>query len=772
MIIIRYSPIREESDGNVQDRRLLQRCEGPFFCILPYAILTIKTLKNPAFYTLLYIQVRKSDDNSFLSPTFFVILQPNNKNILANMEQKNFKRTTVTAALPYANGGVHIGHLAGVYVPADIYVRYLRLKKQDVVFIGGSDEHGVPVTIRAKKEGITVQEVVDRYHNLIKKSFEDFGISFDVYSRTTSPTHNKFASDFFRTLYDKGVLEEKVEEQFCDEVTGEFLTDRNIVGTCPRCGAEGAYGDQCEKCGATLSPEELINPTNKNNPGHGLVKKPTKNWYLPLNKYQDWLKKWILEGHKEWRTNVYGQCKSWLDMDLQPRAMTRDLDWGIPVPVEGADGKVLYVWFDAPIGYISNTKELCDAHPEKWGTWQKWWQDPETRLVHFIGKDNIVFHCIIFPTMLKAHGDYILPDNVPANEFLNLEDDKISTSRNWAVWLHEYLVDLPGKQDVLRYVLTANAPETKDNNFTWKDFQERNNSELVAVYGNFVNRALQLTKKYWGGVVPACGELQEVDEKAIAEFKDVKEKVEQYLNVFKFREAQKEAMNLARIGNRYITECEPWKVWKTDPKRVETILNISLQLVANLAIAFEPFLPFSSEKLRKMINMPNFEWTQLGSTDLLKAGTQLGEPELLFEKIEDEVIERQLQKLADTKKANEEASYQAAPIKPEVSFDDFEKLDIRVGHILNCEKVKKSKKLLKFTIDDGSGVERTICSGIAAYYEPEQLIGKDVLFVANFAPRKMMGIESQGMILSAVNFDGSLNVTSLLGKVKPGSQVG
>ena len=772
MIIIRYSPIREESDGNVRDGRLLQRCEGPFFCILPYAILTIKTLKNPAFYTLLYIQVRKSDDNSFLSPTFFVILQPNNKNILANMEQKNFKRTTVTAALPYANGGVHIGHLAGVYVPADIYVRYLRLKKQDVVFIGGSDEHGVPVTIRAKKEGITVQEVVDRYHNLIKKSFEDFGISFDIYSRTTSPTHNKFASDFFRTLYDKGVLEEKVEEQFCDEVTGEFLTDRNIVGTCPRCGAEGAYGDQCEKCGATLSPEELINPTNKNNPGHGLVKKPTKNWYLPLNKYQDWLKKWILEGHKEWRTNVYGQCKSWLDMDLQPRAMTRDLDWGIPVPVEGADGKVLYVWFDAPIGYISNTKELCDAHPEKWGTWQKWWQDPETRLVHFIGKDNIVFHCIIFPTMLKAHGDYILPDNVPANEFLNLEDDKISTSRNWAVWLHEYLVDLPGKQDVLRYVLTANAPETKDNNFTWKDFQERNNSELVAVYGNFVNRALQLTKKYWGGVVPACGELQEVDEKAIAEFKDVKEKVEQYLNVFKFREAQKEAMNLARIGNRYITECEPWKVWKTDPKRVETILNISLQLVANLAIAFEPFLPFSSEKLRKMINMPNFEWTQLGSTDLLKAGTQLGEPELLFEKIEDEVIERQLQKLADTKKANEEASYQAAPIKPEVSFDDFEKLDIRVGHILNCEKVKKSKKLLKFTIDDGSGVERTICSGIAAYYEPEQLIGKDVLFVANFAPRKMMGIESQGMILSAVNFDGSLNVTSLLGKVKPGSQVG
>ena len=688
------------------------------------------------------------------------------------MEQKNFKRTTVTAALPYANGGVHIGHLAGVYVPADIYVRYLRLKKQDVVFIGGSDEHGVPVTIRAKKEGITVQEVVDRYHNIIKKSFEEFGISFDIYSRTTSKIHHQFASDFFRTLYDKGVLEEKVEEQFCDEVTGEFLTDRNIVGTCPRCGAEGAYGDQCEKCGATLSPEELINPTNKNNPGHGLIKKPTKNWYLPLGKYQDWLKQWILEEHKEWRPNVYGQCKSWLDMDLQPRAMTRDLDWGIPVPVEGAEGKVLYVWFDAPIGYISNTKELCDAHPEKWGTWQKWWQDPETRLVHFIGKDNIVFHCIIFPTMLKAHGDYILPDNVPANEFLNLEDDKISTSRNWAVWLHEYLVDMPGKQDVLRYVLTANAPETKDNNFTWKDFQERNNSELVAIYGNFVNRALQLTKKYWNGVVPACGELQEVDKKAIAEFKDVKEKVEQFLDVFKFREAQKEAMNLARIGNKYITECEPWKVWKTYPKRVETILNISLQLVANLAIAFEPFLPFSSDKLRKMINMHNFEWSQLGRTDLLKAGDPLAEPELLFEKIDDETIEKQLQKLEDTKKANEEASYKAEPIKPEVSFEDFEKLDIRVGHILNCEKVKKSKKLLKFTIDDGSGVERTICSGIAAYYEPEQLIGKDVLFVANFAPRKMMGIESQGMILSAVNFDGSLNVTSLLGKVKPGSQVG
>lgn len=688
------------------------------------------------------------------------------------MEENKFKRTTVTAALPYANGGVHIGHLAGVYVPADIYVRYLRLKKQEVMFIGGSDEHGVPVTIRARKEGITVQEVVDRYHNLIKKSFEDFGISFDIYSRTTSKIHHKFASDFFRTLYDKHELVEKTEEQFCDEVTGEFLTDRNIVGTCPRCGAEGAYGDQCEKCGATLSPEELINPTNKNNPGHGLVKKATKNWYLPLNKWQDWLKQWILEDHKEWRPNVYGQCKSWLDMDLQPRAMTRDLDWGIPVPVEGAEGKVLYVWFDAPIGYISNTKELCDAQPEKWGPWQKWWQDPTSRLVHFIGKDNIVFHCIVFPTMLKAHGDYILPDNVPSNEFLNLENDKISTSRNWAVWLHEYLVDFPGKQDVLRYVLTANAPETKDNNFTWKDFQDRNNNELVAVYGNFVNRALQLTKKYFNGVVPECGELQEVDLKTIEEFKDVKQKVEALLDTFKFRDAQKEAMNLARIGNKYITDCEPWHVAKTDMERVKTILYLSLQLVANLEIAFEPFLPFSSARLREMLNVTDTDWAQLGSTELLKPGHQLGTPALLFEKIEDEAIEAQLKKLEDTKKANEAANYVAAPIKENVDFDTFEKLDIRVGHIKDCQKVKKSKKLLQFTIDDGSGVDRTILSGIAAYYEPEQLIGKDVLFVANFAPRKMMGIESQGMILSAVNFDGTLNVTTVTGSVKPGSQVG
>ena len=684
-----------------------------------------------------------------------------------------YKRTTVTAALPYANGGVHIGHLAGVYIPADIYVRYLRLKGEEVVFIGGSDEHGVPVTIRAKKEGITTQEVVDRYHNLIKKSFEDFGISFDIYSRTTSDIHHKFASDFFRKLYDDGKLKEITEEQYCDEVTGEFLTDRNIVGTCPRCGAEGAYGDQCEKCGATLSPDELINPTNKNNPGHGLVKRPTKNWYLPLGEYQEWLKQWILEDHKEWRSNVYGQCKSWLDMDLQPRAMTRDLEWGIPVPVEGAEGKVLYVWFDAPIGYISNTKELCDAQPERFGSWEKWWKDPETKLVHFIGKDNIVFHCIIFPVMMKAHGGYIMPDNVPANEFLNLENDKISTSRNWAVWLHEYLVDMPGKQDVLRYVLTANAPETKDNNFTWRDYQERNNSELVAIYGNFVNRALQLTKKYFQSVVPAAGEMLSVDNDAIAEFKDIKDKVESLLDQYKFREAQREAMNLARIGNRYITETEPWKVWKTDPERVKTILHVCLQLTANLSIAFEPFLPFSSARLREMLSLDTFRWEQLGTMDILKAGHQLGEPALLFEKIEDSVIEAQLNKLEETKRQNEAAEYKPEPVKENIPFEDFEKLDIRVGLVTACEKVKKSKKLLKFHIDDGTPEGRTILSGIAQYYDdPQVLVGKQILFVANFAPRKMMGEESQGMILSAVNYDGTLSVTTTSTDVKPGSQVG
>lgn len=688
------------------------------------------------------------------------------------MEQKKYKRTTVTSALPYANGGVHIGHLAGVYVPADIYVRYLRLKKEDVMFIGGSDEHGVPITIRARKEGVTPQDIVDRYHKMIKDSFEEFGISFDVYSRTTSEMHHKTASEFFRKLYDEGKLTEETTRQYYDEEAKQFLADRYITGECPHCHNEGAYGDQCEKCGRDLDPTELINPRSTIS-GSTPVLKDTKNWYLPLNEYQEWLKQWILEGHKEWRSNVYGQCKSWLDMDLQPRAMTRDLNWGIPVPVEGADGKVLYVWFDAPIGYVSNTKELCQSNPERWGDWTKWWQDEDTRLVHFIGKDNIVFHCIIFPVMMKAHGGFIMPDNVPANEFLNLENDKISTSRNWAIWLHEYLKDFPGKQDVLRYVLTANAPETKDNNFTWRDFQERNNNELVAVYGNFVNRALQLTKKYWGGVVPECGELQDVDRQALDEFKDVKQKVESLLDVFKFRDAQKEAMNLARIGNRYITECEPWKVWKTDPKRVETILYISLQLVANLAIAFEPFLPFSSKKLRGMLNINDFDWNQLGQTDLLKPGHQLAEPALLFEKIEDDVIEAQLNRLEEIKKQNEAAQYKAKDVKPTVSFEDFEKLDIRVGLVKNCEKVKKSKKLLQFTIDDGTGTDRTILSGIAQFYDnPEELVGKRVLFVANFAPRKMMGIESQGMILSAVDFDDTLSVVTTSKDVKPGSMVG
>ena len=685
--------------------------------------------------------------------------------------EKKFKRTTVTSALPYANGPVHIGHLAGVYVPADIYVRYLRLKKEEVLFIGGSDEHGVPVTIRAKKEGITTQDVVDRYHSLIKRSFEEFGISFDIYSRTTSKIHHQFASDFFRKLYDEGKLEEIVEEQYCDEVTGEFLTDRNIVGTCPRCGAEGAYGDQCEKCGATLSPDELINPTNKNTPGHGLVKRPTKNWYLPLGQYQQWLREWILEGHKEWRSNVYGQCKSWLDMDLQPRAMTRDLEWGIPVPVEGAEGKVLYVWFDAPIGYISNTKELCDAEPERWGSWQKWWQDEESRLIHFIGKDNIVFHCLIFPVMMKAHVGYIMPDNVPSNEFLNLEGVKISTSRNWAVWLHEYLADFPGKQDVLRYVLTANAPETKDNDFTWKDFQARNNNELVAVYGNFINRALQLTKKYYNGVVPAPGELNDYDRETLNEFANVKQDVEKLLDLFKFRDAQKEAMNLARIGNKYLADSEPWKVVKSDPERVKTILYIALQLAANLSIAFEPFLPFSSKRLREMINMTEFEWSQLGHTDLLPAGHQLGEPALLFEKIEDETIQAQIDKLLATKKANEAATHKANPVKPTISFEEFEKLDIRVGTVLECTAVPKMKKLLQFRIADGLE-NRTIVSGIAQHFKPEELVGKQVLFIANLAPRQFKnGLVSEGMILSAENYDGSLAVTSLLREVAPGSEV-
>ena len=687
------------------------------------------------------------------------------------MERKNYKRTTVTSALPYANGPVHIGHLAGVYVPADIYVRYLRLKGRDVMFIGGSDEHGVPVTIRAKKEGCTVQDVVDRYHGIIKKSFEDFGISFDVYSRTTSDTHHKFAADFFRKLYDEGKFVEQTTEQFYDEETKQFLTDRNIKGECPRCHSEGAYGDQCEKCGATLSPEELINPVNAIN-GNPLVKKATKHWYLPLNDYQEWLEQWILKDHQEWRSNVYGQCKSWLDGGLKPRAVTRDLDWGIPVPVEGAEGKVLYVWFDAPIGYISNTKELCEKEPEKWGTWQMWWQDEDSRLIHFIGKDNIVFHCIVFPAMLKAHGDYILPDNVPSNEFLNLEGNKISTSKNYAVWLNEYLEELPGRQDELRYVLTANAPETKDNDFTWADFQARCNNELVAVYGNFVNRALQLTQKYYDGVVPECGELTATDKETIAEFVTVKDKVEALLENFKFREAQKEAMNLARIGNKYIADEEPWKVIKTDPERVKTVIYISLQLTANLAIAFEPFLPFSSAKLRDMINMPTVNWEDLGKTDILPAGKQLGKPSLLFSKIEDDVIKFQMDKLEATIKANEEANVEAVPVKETVSFEDFQKVDIRVGTVVECERVPKMKKLLKFKIDDGTAKGRTIVSGIAQYYEPEQLVGKQVLFIANLAPREFKnGLVSEGMILSAENWDGTLSVTTVEHAVKGGSVV-
>ena len=689
-----------------------------------------------------------------------------------------FKRSLVTTALPYANGPVHIGHLAGVYVPADIYVRYLRLKGREVLFVGGSDEHGVPVTIRARKEGITTQQVVDRYHELIKSSFERFGISFDVYSRTSGPIHHKFASDFFRKLYDDGKFIEQTTEQFYDPETGHFLTDRNIRGECPHCHAAGAYGDQCEKCGSTLSPEELINPYNAET-GNALVKKPTSHWYLPLDQYQQWLEKWILEEHKEWRPNVYGQCKSWLDGGLRPRAVTRDLDWGIPVPVEGAEGKVLYVWFDAPIGYISNTKELCDAHPEKFGKWETWWKDESTRLIHFIGKDNIVFHCIVFPTMLKAEGSYILPDNVPSNEFLNLEGDKISTSRNWAVWLNEYLDDFPGKQDVLRYVLTANAPETKDNDFTWADFQARNNNELVAIYGNFVNRALVLTKKYFDGKVPTSSDFTDYDRATIDEFKNVKSQLESLLEEFRFRDALKEAMNLARIGNKYLADTEPWKLAKTDMERTATILNLSLQIAANLAIAFEPFLPFSSAKLRAMLNMDACDWDSLGRLDLLAAGTPLGEVSLLFEKIDDAPIQAQLDRLARIKAENEEAAKQAelanwkpTEIKSPTTIDDFDKIDIRVATVLDCQPVKKSDRLLQFRLADGFG-ERTILSGIAqSYPDPSVLIGKQVLFIANFPPRKMMGIESQGMILSAVDADGKLVVTTVTRPVHDGAAVG
>lgn len=678
---------------------------------------------------------------------------------------KDFKRTLVTTALPYANGPVHIGHLAGVYVPADIYVRYLRLKGEEVLFIGGSDEHGVPITIKAKKEGVTPQDIVDRYHGIIKKSFEELGISFDIYSRTTSKIHYETAAEYFKNLYEKGEFVEKTSEQYYDEEAGQFLADRYITGTCPHCKNPNAYGDQCEACGTSLSPLDLIDPKSAIS-GSKPVLRETKHWYLPLDKHEEWLRQWILEDHKEWKTNVYGQCKSWIDMGLQPRAVSRDLDWGVPVPVEGADGKVLYVWFDAPIGYISNTKELLP------NDWEKWWKDQSTRMLHFIGKDNIVFHCIVFPAMLKADGSYILPDNVPANEFLNLEGDKISTSRNWAVWLHEYLVEFPGKQDVLRYVLTANAPETKDNDFTWKDFQTRNNSELVAIFGNFINRALVLTHKYFDGVVPALGELTDYDRETLKEFADVKADVEAYLDNFRFRDAQKEAMNLARIGNKYLADTEPWKLAKTDMERTATILHIGLQIAANLAIAFEPFLPFSAKKLRDMLGMESFAWNDLGSIELLKEGAKLGETQLLFDKIEDSVVEAQVQKLLDTKKANELAAYKPAEVKPNVAFDEWEKTDIRVATVLECTKVPKADKLLQFKLDDGMG-GRTIVSGIAqSYPNPEELVGTQVLFIANFEPRKLKGIVSEGMILSAVDADGKLVLCRPSREVKPGCSVG
>jgi methionine--tRNA ligase len=681
--------------------------------------------------------------------------------------KKNFKRTLITAALPYANGPVHIGHLAGVYIPSDIYARYLRLKGEEVLFVCGSDEHGVPVTIKAKKEGISPQDVVDRYDAIIRKSFADFGITFDIYGRTTSATHREHASAIFRTIYDKGGFIEEESEQYYDPEAKQFLADRYITGTCPRCQYERAYGDQCEHCGSTLNPTDLIHPKSAISGATPELRK-TKHWYLPLDKHEAFLREWILEGHKEWKTNVYGQCKSWLDGGLQPRAVSRDLDWGIPVPVEGAEGKVLYVWFDAPIGYISNTKELL---PD---SWEKWWKSEDTRLLHFIGKDNIVFHCIVFPAMLRAEGSYILPENVPANEFLNLEGDKISTSRNWAVWLNEYLEDLPGKQDVLRYVLTANAPETKDNDFTWKDFQARNNNELVAVFGNFVNRALVLTEKYFDGKVPALGELTDFDRETLAELSSVRASIEKELDSFHFREALKEAMNLARLGNKYLADTEPWKLAKTDMPRVATILNLSLQITANLAIAFAPFLPQSSDKLLGMLQIALPAWSDLGRSDLLPVGHQLGKSSLLFEKIEDEVIEAQIAKLEATKVANEaaEASEAKAPaVAPDITFEDFTKLDIRVGTVLECTKVPKADKLLQFRLDDGLG-GRTILSGIAQHYTPEELVGKQVCFIANLPPRKLRGIESQGMILSAEDFaTGQLRVISPSGPIAPGSEV-
>lgn len=677
---------------------------------------------------------------------------------------KKFKRTLITAALPYANGPVHIGHLAGVYIPADIYARYLRLKGEEVLFVCGSDEHGVPIAIKAKKEGVSPQDIVDRYHGIIKDSFERFGVTFDIYSRTTSETHREHASAFFRTLYEKGEFVEEESEQYFDPEAGQFLADRYIVGTCPRCQNERAYGDQCESCGSTLNPTDLINPKSAISGATPILKK-TKHWYLPLDKHEPFLRHWILDEHKEWKSNVYGQCRSWLDGGLQPRAVSRDLDWGIPVPVEGAEGKVLYVWFDAPIGYISNTKELL---PD---TWETWWKDSQTRLLHFIGKDNIVFHCIVFPAMLRAEGSYILPENVPANEFLNLEGDKISTSRNWAVWLNEYLDELPDKQDVLRYVLTANAPETKDNDFTWKDYQARNNNELVAVFGNFVNRALVLTAKYFDGKVPALGTLTDFDRETLSELSVIRPALERELDTFHFREALKEAMNLARLGNKYLADTEPWKLAKTDLDRVGTILNISLQITANLALAFAPFLPMSSDKLSAMLQLPLPRWEDLGRSDLLPVGHQLGEASLLFEKIEDEVIEKQVQKLLKTKEANEAAEAKASAVAPDIAFDDFLKLDIRVGTVLECVKVPKADKLLQFRLDDGLG-GRTIVSGIAEHYAPEDLLGKQVCFIANLPPRKLKGVESQGMILSALDYQtGKLRIITPHEGVAPGSEV-
>lgn len=682
------------------------------------------------------------------------------------MCENNYKRTLVTSALPYANGPVHIGHLAGVYVPADIYVRYKRMRNEEVLFIGGSDEHGVPIALKARAEGITPQEVVDRYHKLIKDSFAGFGISFDIYSRTTSPEHRRTASEFFSKLHSSGKFIEQTSEQFYDPQAQQFLADRYISGTCPNCGNEKAYGDQCEACGTSLNATDLINPISTIS-GAKPEMRQTTHWYLPLNDYQEWLTQWIVQGHKEWKSNVYGQCKSWLDLGLQPRAVSRDLDWGIPVPVEGAEGKVLYVWFDAPIGYISNTKELLP------NDWEKWWKDEETRLLHFIGKDNIVFHCIVFPSMLKAEGSYILPDNVPANEFLNLEGDKISTSRNWAVWLHEYLRDFPGKQDVLRYVLTANAPETKDNDFTWKDFQNRNNNELVAIYGNFVNRAVVLTHKYFSGVVPAPTEMQEVDKQVLAEVTLCKERLEQNLETFHFREALKEAIMVARLGNKYLADCEPWKIYATDPHRVETILYVSLQIVANLAIATAPFLPFTCDKLRAMLALEGApRWSDLGNTALLPAGHRLGTSQLLFARIEDAEIEAQVHRLQQTKAANEEAARKPASIQEDIAFDDFLKPDIRVGRVLECTKVPKADKLLCFKIDDGAD-GRTIVSGIAQHYTPEALVGKNVCFVANLAPRKLKGIFSQGMILSAEDYKtGKLTVLTVDESIAPGSKIG